>query len=130
MTPQADSIAMTLVNANGHSNGTVETHSTSVYDILNSSDNPTSFYSTDEQRQNFKIASAGCKHLFDMKHQHSIPSNADDRDTFRQTFITAVDYGIAWKIAMSDARSSGKTDDTVRSKKRKKMNDQVRQWTC
>ncbi|KAI9285198.1 hypothetical protein BC943DRAFT_51018 [Umbelopsis sp. AD052] len=125
MIPQADSIAMTLVNANGHSNGAAEAHSASVYDILNSSDNPTSFYSTDEQRQNFKIASAGCKHLFDMKHQHSIPSNANDRDTFRQTFTTAVDYGIAWKIAMSEARSSGKTDDTVRSKKRKKLNEQL-----
>lgn len=127
MTPQADSIATTLVSANGHSNGTVKAHSNSIYDILNSSDNPASFYSTDEQRQNSKSASAGCKHLFDMKHQHSIPSNEDDRDTFRQTFTTAVDYGIAWKIAMSDARSSGKADDTARSKKRKKLNEQVRQ---
>jgi hypothetical protein len=126
MTPQANSTASTLVAVNGHHNGTIEAQRASVYDILNSTDNPGSFYTTDEQRQNVKIASAGCKHLFDLKHQHSIPSYADDRATFHENFNTAVDYGIAWKIATNDTRSSDKTDDTIRAKKRKKLNEQVK----
>jgi hypothetical protein len=126
MTPQTDSAVKSHTRANGHRNKSTADDRSSVYDILYSQDKPSSFFSSDEQLQNSKVGSAGCKHLIDMKHHKAIPNKSNARAIFRQNLCTAVDYGIAWKMATSDIKSSEISDDTTKSRKRRKLSQQVR----
>lgn len=125
MTPQADFAVKTHFRANGHQACSIATDRSSVYDILYSPDKPSSFYSSDEQLQNSKIASAGCIHLIDIKHHQAIPNHSDARAIFRQNLSIAVDYGIAWKIATSDVKTSVKSDEKKKSSKRRKLHQEV-----
>ncbi|KAJ2957325.1 hypothetical protein NQZ79_g6951 [Umbelopsis isabellina] len=121
MTPQADSTTATSI-ANGHQNGSTEVNH-SVYDLLYSSENSLSFYSSEDQKKNHNIATAGCKHLIMMKNHQATSDHSEAREKFRETFTLAVDYGVAWKIATSEMQMSKSSSDKSRSKKRKLHQD-------
>ncbi|KAG2183561.1 hypothetical protein INT43_006567 [Umbelopsis isabellina] len=121
MTPQADSTTATA-KSNGHQNGSTEVNH-SVYDLLYSSEIPLSFYSSEDQKQNHNIATAGCKHLIVMKNHQATSDHSEAREKFREIFSLSVDYGVAWKIATSEMQMSKASSDKSKSKKRKLHQD-------
>lgn len=121
MTPQANLSATTPSEANGHQNGIAQVGRSSIYDLLYAPDNTPSFYSSDVQRQNQKIGSAGCLHLMEMKNHQVIPNHSETRAIFQENLCKAVDYGIAWKLAINGMKTS--KDEKTKSKKRKTSQD-------